>query len=87
MLFEWNIRSFLTGILAEYPVMSTSQGTYVQIEQKPEVMRETYKCAEWGWTGIENRWVNYSTAIEMPPALTVGPASIKVLYINWEKRR
>ncbi len=48
MLFEWNIRSFLTGILAEYPVMSTSQGTYVQIEQKPEVMRETYKCAEWG---------------------------------------
>ncbi len=43
-----------------YPVMSTSQVTYVQIEQTPEGMRETYKCAEWGGTGIENRWVNYS---------------------------
>ncbi len=61
MLFEWNICSFPTEILAEYPVMSISQGTYVQIEQTPEVMRETYKCAEWGGgTGIENRWVNYS---------------------------
>ncbi len=46
MLFEWNIRSFRTQILAEYPVMSASQGTYVQIEQTPKVMRETYKCAE-----------------------------------------
>ncbi len=65
MLFEWNIRSFLTGILVEYPVMSTSQGTYVQIEQKPEVMRETYKCAEWGGgTGIEHCWVNYSTPFQ-----------------------
>ncbi len=63
MLFKWNIRSFRTEILVEYPVMSTSQGTYVQIEQTPEVMRETYKCAEWGGgegAGIENRWVNYS---------------------------
>ncbi len=60
MLFEWNIRSFRTEILAEYPVMSILQGTYIQIEQTPKVMRETYKCAEWRGTGIENRWVNYS---------------------------
>ncbi len=55
MLFKWNIRSFRTEILVEYPVMSTSQGTYVQIEQTPEVMRETYKCAEWGGGGLELR--------------------------------
>ncbi len=30
------IRSFRTGIMAEYPVMSTSQGTYVRIEQISE---------------------------------------------------
>ncbi len=25
---KWSIRSFRTGIMAEYPVISTSQGTY-----------------------------------------------------------
>ncbi len=43
MNFEWNICSLRTGIVAEYPVMSTSQGTYAQIEQMPEVIREAYK--------------------------------------------
>ncbi len=48
MLFEWNIRSFRTEILAEYPVMSASQGTYVQIEQTPEVMREIIQMCRVG---------------------------------------
>ncbi len=37
------IRSLRTGIMAEYPVMSTSQGTYVQIEQTSEAIRLTYE--------------------------------------------
>ncbi len=43
------IRSLRTGIMAEYSVMSTSQGTYVRIEQTSEELRETYKmCRVWG---------------------------------------
>ncbi len=42
-----HIHSFRTGIMAEYLVMSTSQGTYSQIEQMSYVIRETYeKCIE-----------------------------------------
>ncbi len=37
------IRSLRTGIMAEYPVMSTSQGTYVRIEQTSEAIRVTYE--------------------------------------------
>ncbi len=33
------IRSLRTGIMEEYPVMSTSQGTYVRIEQTSEAIR------------------------------------------------
>ncbi len=46
-----------TGIMAEYPVMSTSQGTYVQIEQTSEAIRVTYEMWRAGVarTGIENR--------------------------------
>ncbi len=62
MLFEWNIHSFRTEILVEYPVMSTSQGTYVQIEQTPEVMRETYKVAESGG-GLELRITGSTIAL------------------------
>ncbi len=43
------IRSLRTGIMAEYSVMSTSQGTYVRIEQTSEELRETYEmCRVWG---------------------------------------
>ncbi len=52
------IRSLRTGIMAEYPVMSTSQGTYVQIEQTSEAIRVTYEICRAGGgarTGIENR--------------------------------
>ncbi len=35
------IRSLRTGIMAEYPVMSTSQGTWVRIEQTSEAIRVT----------------------------------------------
>ncbi len=51
------IRSLWTGIMAEYPVMSTSQGTYVRIEQTSEAIRVTYEIrrAEGARTGIENR--------------------------------
>ncbi len=52
------IRSLRTGIMAEYPVMSTSQGSYVRIEQTSEVIRVTYEICRAGTrTGIENRWV------------------------------
>ncbi len=49
------IRSLRTGIMAEYPVMSTSQGTYVPIEQTSEAIRVTYKICraggreDWNW--------------------------------------
>ncbi len=42
-------------------MLSTSQGTYVQIGQTPEVMRETYKCAEWG--GLELRIAGSTIAL------------------------
>ncbi len=49
------IRSLRTGIMAEYPVMSTSQGTYVRIEQTFEAIRVTYEICraggreDWNW--------------------------------------
>ncbi len=54
------IRSLRTGIMAEYPVMSTSQGTYVPIEQTSEAIRVTYEICRAGGarTGIENRCLN-----------------------------
>ncbi len=52
------IRSLRTGIMAEYPVKSTSQGTYVRIEQTSEAIRVTCEICRAGGgarTGIENR--------------------------------
>ncbi len=49
------IRSLRTGIMAEYPVMSTSQGTYIRIEQTSEAIRVTYEICraggreDWNW--------------------------------------
>ncbi len=59
------IRSLRTGIMEEYRVMSTSQGTCVRIEQTSEVIRVHTKCAErWGArTGIENRWPNVTVKL------------------------
>ncbi len=56
------IHSLRTGIMVEYPVMSTSQGTYVWIEQISEAVRVTYKMRRAGGarTGIENRWFTHS---------------------------
>ncbi len=49
-----HIRSLRTGMMAEYPVKSTSQGTYGRIEQRSEVKRETYKmCRAGGARGLE----------------------------------
>ncbi len=42
------IRSLQTGIMAEYSVMSTSQGTYVRIEQTSEAIRVTYEICRAG---------------------------------------
>ncbi len=39
-----HICSVRTGIMAEYPEMSTSQGTYVRIEQTSEAIRETCRA-------------------------------------------
>ncbi len=50
------IHSLQTGIMAEYPVMSTSQGTYVRIEQTSEAIRVTYEiCRVGGARGLELR--------------------------------
>ncbi len=50
------IRSLRTGIMEEYPVMSTSQGTCVRIEQTSEAIRVTYEICRAGgredWNGI-----------------------------------
>ncbi len=48
-----NIRSLPTGIMEEYPVMSTSQGTYVPTEQTSEAIRVTYRAG--GARGLELR--------------------------------
>ncbi len=48
-----HICSVRTGIMAEYPEMSTSQGTYVRIEQTSEAIRETCRAGggreDWNW--------------------------------------
>ncbi len=49
------IRSLRTGIMEEYPVMSTSQGTYVPIEQTSEAIRVTYEICRAGGRGLELR--------------------------------
>ncbi len=49
------ISSLRTGIMAEYPVMSTSQGTYVRIEQTSEAIRVTYEICRAGAQGLELR--------------------------------
>ncbi len=48
------IRSLRSEIMAEYRVMSTSQGAYVRIEQTSEAIRVTYEmCGARARTGIE----------------------------------
>ncbi len=42
------MRSLQTGIMEEYRVMSTSQGTCVRIEQTSEVIRVTYEMCRAG---------------------------------------
>ncbi len=52
------IRSLRTGIMAEYPVMSTSQGTYVRIKQTSEAIKVTYeicRAERGGGGGLELR--------------------------------
>ncbi len=50
-----HIRSLRTKIMVEYPVTSTSHGTYVRIEQTSEAIRVTYKIFkvvghdDWNW--------------------------------------
>ncbi len=53
------IRSLRAGIMAEYLVMSTSQGTYVPIEQTSEAIRVTYEICraggreDWNWEPLD----------------------------------
>ncbi len=55
VLWMENIRSLRTAIMAEYPAMSTSQGTYVRVEQTSEAIRVTYEICraggreDWNW--------------------------------------
>ncbi len=59
--------------------MSTSQGTYVQVGQTPEVMRETYKCAEWGG-GLELRIAGSTIAFPFKTLQTSGLSPLFALY-------
>ncbi len=58
-LWMEHIHSFRTGIMTEYPVMSTSQGTYVRIEQTSYVIRDTYEICraggreDWDWETLD----------------------------------
>ncbi len=64
------IRSLRTGIMEEYPVMSTSQGTYVPIEQTSEAIRVTYEICraggreDWNWEPLP-----YSKTISAHPSV------------------
>ncbi len=60
----YNFKSHSLRIMAEYPVMSTSQGTYVRIEQTSEAIRVTYEMCRAGGarTEIENRWFIHSVS-------------------------
>ncbi len=49
------MRSLRTGIMAEYPVMSTSQGSCVRIEQTSEAIRVTQNIQSGGARGLELR--------------------------------
>ncbi len=63
------IRLLRTVIMAEYPVMSTSQGTYVRIEQTSEAMRVTYEMCRAGG-GLELRTADLHTACLLQVMLT-----------------
>ncbi len=62
------IHSLRTGIMAEYPVMSTSQGTCVRIEQTSKAIRVTYEICraggreDWNWEPLHygNGWAPHS---------------------------
>ncbi len=50
---RFSIPDLADGIMAEYPVMSTSQGTCVRIEQTSEAIRVTYEiCRAGGARGL-----------------------------------
>ncbi len=57
-----------TGIMAEYPVMSTSQDTCVRIEQTSEAIRVTYVLG--GALGLELRTADLHTACLLQVVLT-----------------
>ncbi len=76
------IRSLRTGIMAEYPVMSTSQGTCVRIEQTSEAIRVTYEiCREDARTGIENCWSSQISSF-----LHVGTRSCIYIFVLLQKQ-
>ncbi len=72
------IRSLRTGIMAEYPVMSTSQGSYVRIEQTSEAIRVTYEICraggreDWNWEPLPYTQRHCHVRIEKAPVQTVA---------------
>ncbi len=81
------IRSLRTGIMAEYPVMSTSQGTYVRIEQTSEAIRVTYKICraggreDWNWEPL--MWSNNNFLWSSDSSLPWG-AMLNFQWPVWE---
>ncbi len=51
-----HIRSFRTGIMAEYSVMSTSKGTYGRIEQTSYVDKRNKLNVQSGAGGVGEDW-------------------------------
>ncbi len=77
-----HIRSFRTGIMAEYLVMSTSQGTYGRIEQTLYVIRETYEMCrgggeDWDWETLV--YVNQHCLVQTLQPCSWGPTILKSL--------
>ncbi len=76
------IRSLRTGIMVEYPVMSTSQGTCVRIEQTSEAIRVTNEiCREDARTGIENCWSSQISSRKVRSYQTRMKRYVQIIYM------
>ncbi len=89
------IRSLRTGIMEEYPVMSTSQGTYVPIEQTSEAIRVTYDICraggreDWNWEPLKDeswfpwKWWNPVKQPSVPKQPRTQNTETRNNYHSW----
>ncbi len=66
--------------MAEYPEMSTSQGTYVRIEQTSEAIRVAYEmCRAGGARGLELRTADLPNRVWLQTALAFSALAFSAL--------